>query len=170
MRHWKCKLLHVWGKGMGAVVWKVALGAWGFRHGKVTSNRGIKEPHQYWGSCASGPHTVIHQIRTFSSTSLYWLDSRSIPVCSGWLWNIGWRCVRYWEFFIRPNALVNLKQRFELTPLLISDEHLNSVGVEGKDKREATLTADPYSDKGGSKGDDHSCDWEIIHRGDIMKI
>lgn len=40
---------------------------------------GLKEPRQYRGSCASGPHTVIHQIRTSSSTSLYRLDSRSIP-------------------------------------------------------------------------------------------
>lgn len=28
---------------------------------------------------------------------------------------------------------------------------LDNVGVEGKDKREATLTADPYSDKVSSK-------------------
>ena len=54
-------------------------------HGKVTSNPGIKEPRQYWGSCASGPHTVIHQIRTSSSTSLYRLDSRSIATCLEWL-------------------------------------------------------------------------------------
>lgn len=57
-------------------------GTW---HGKVTSNPGIKEPRQYWGSCASGPHTVIHQIRTSSSTSLYRLDSGSIPACLEWL-------------------------------------------------------------------------------------
>ena len=80
MRCWKCKLLHVclWG-GEG---W---LGKWGMGDGgwldmaRSRPTLGLKEPRQYWGSCASGPHTVIHQIRTSSSTSLYRLDSRSIP-------------------------------------------------------------------------------------------
>lgn len=75
--------------GAGGVNWYM-FGGWrgglvrGARegwHGKVTSNPGIKATCQYRGSCASGPHTVIHQIRTSSPTSLYRLDSRSIPPC-----------------------------------------------------------------------------------------
>lgn len=132
----------VWGGGRWSVVGGASGGVWAW-HGKVTSNPGIKEPCQYWGSCASGPHTVIHQIRTSSSTSLYRLDSRSIPPCLEKLTiTCGirrGRCVAYWKFFIALNTLSNFVNQ------------LDNVSVGGKDKREAALTADPYSDKVSSK-------------------
>ena len=109
MQLWKCKmhlLRKVGGAGLETGSWVYVcvcvclcvcecvcgVGGW---HSKVTSNPGIKEPHQYWGSCASGPHTVIHQIRTSSSTSLYRLDSRSIPACLEWLTVTCGRCATY---------------------------------------------------------------------------
>lgn len=45
----------------------------------------------------------------------------------------------YREFFIMPMALVNFLNQ------------LDNVGIEGEDKREASLTGDPYSDKVSSK-------------------
>lgn len=50
------------------------------------------------------------------------------------------------NFSIMPCTLVNFVNQ------------LDNVGVEGSDKREASLTADPYSDKVSSKLDDHSTD------------
>lgn len=57
-----------------------------------------------------------------------------------------------------PNALVNFVNQ------------LDNVAGEGEDKREASLTADPYSDKVSSKLDDRSPGREIIHIGNIIKI
>lgn len=80
MRLWKCKLLGRRGWPSGKQGDRLR----GGRRVDTARSRptlGLEAPRQYWGSCASGPHTVIHQIRTSSSTSLYRLDSRSIQTC-----------------------------------------------------------------------------------------
>lgn len=52
------------------------------------------------------------------------------------MWNMRGICVAYREFFIMPNTFVNL---------------VNHLDIKDEDKREATLTVDPYSYKVSSK-------------------
>lgn len=131
-RLWKCKLLgrRGWPSGKQGDRLK---GGRGVDTARSRPTLGLEAPRQYWGSCASGPHTVIHQIRTSSSTSLYRLDSRSIQTCLEiltitrgiWgadLWHI--------EIFFLKKILLLF-----LTPLLIFLNQLDNIGTKGEDER-----------------------------------